>query len=149
MSLATTLALCVAVVDGTAGVGQVHSRVRTATDRDDAETAMVDAGAINSWEISVNPSRLHEGASAETRTALEVDILAHWKHDDAGNSRADFVTAIEAVMTRLADPEIGFPQIDEAGITLTERPDVPVRTRTGASAYRARLRFNLLDVEST
>lgn len=149
MTLATTRARLLTAISGTTDVGNVHSRIRDDLDRPDAEAAYIASGAVNSWEVSDTPRREHGGASAMDRTVLDVTVTAHYKADDANDSHGAFVTLLDAVMVRLMDPTVGFPQITEEGIQIVEAPDRPVRLRTGHSALRCVFRFTLWDVAST
>lgn len=149
MSLATTTAKIITVLTTGASCANVHSRVRNDLDRADAEAAMISAGAIQSWEVSAKPETVLEGCDGYYTTELEVEILAHWKADDANDSRAAFLAKLADVQAALMHRTSGFPQIKEPGVQVVEFTDTPIRLRTGQSAYRARLRFRLWNVSNT
>ena len=149
MTLATTIARMQSVLESVPQTGHVHDRIRTDVDRGIAEADYIHNGKVNCWEFSIATSGVHEGASADDRHEAEVLLVAHWEHDDQGNSHNDFVLALDAVIAALINPVSGFPQIGDERLAPQERPDKPIKLRTGQSAYRAVLRFVLLDVSST
>lgn len=149
MSLATTVARILSVVDGTTGVENVTDGRVTETVRSTAEAARnVSTGeVIQSWEVLATPKRVPHGADGFLETELDVEIVAHYAH--ASGTRATFRGLLDDVATRLADPAIGFPQLTPEGVTVPEFPEWPVKLPTGQSAYVARLRFALWDTSST
>lgn len=150
MTLATTRTKIQTVIDAVTGVDNVYVASLTKTRRADAEAArgVADATDLQSWEIVASPEVLHGGADGYRHTELDVEVVAHWVHTEASDSLGTFLAKLEAVMDALADPA-NFPQLDVEGVRMRERPDMPVKLPTGQSAYRARLAFRLLDVEST
>lgn len=148
MTLATTQAKILTVLSG-ATCANVHSRVRNDIDRADAEAALISGGAVQSWEVSSRPETVLEGCDGYYSTELDVEILAHWKAADAGDSRGAFMTQIAAVQAAILHRTNGFPQVKEPGVALVEFTETPIRLRTGQSAYRARLRFRLWNVSNT
>lgn len=149
MSLATTVARILSVVDGTTGVENVTDGRLTETVRPTAEAARnVSTGeVIQSWEVLATPKKALHGSDGFRETELDVEIVAHYAH--ASGTRATFRSLIDDVMERLADPSIGFPQITPDGVLVIEFPEWPVKLPTGQSAYVARLRFSLWDTSST
>lgn len=154
MSLTTTRTRVGTVLSSVSGIsggaGEVHDRIRDDLDRADAEGHLIGSGnVLNCWEYEVVPQVFHGGASAQYRTTAQVRIRAHYKADDANGSFNAFCDLIEAVALALMNPSSGFPQIAEGGVRVSERPSVPVKVRTGHSAYRAGLEFDLWDVVNT
>ncbi len=151
MSLATTRTHLVSVVSGVSGTANVRARFATDIDRADAEAALVAGGKVNVWEFAIAPRAVHGGASGLQRIACRVQGVALYQHAEglATPSFQTFVDLVEAVLTALVNPTTGFPQLDEGGVAVTELTETPVATRTGHSAYRARIEFGLLDVDNT
>lgn len=154
MSLSTTRDRVGTVLESVTGVGsnvgRIHNRIRNDLDRPDAEAHLIGAtNILNCWEYQVVPAAAHGGASGMNRATAHVTIRAHYKADDANGSFNAFCDLIEAVCLALLNPTSGFPQIDEGGVQVTERPSVPVKVRTDHSAYRAQIEFDLWDVLNT
>lgn len=145
MTLATTETALVDAVESVSGTANVRLAEATNINRDEAEDALQDdARNVNAWEILTNPDTRHEGIGNQ-RTELDVEIVAHWRHSESDDSRAEFGRMLDAVGRALL---IAIPQINEAGVTLTEKIRL-VRSRVGWSAYRAVLGFRLWDVDHT
>jgi hypothetical protein len=149
VSLATTVARILSVVDGTTGVENVTDGRVTETVRSTAEAARnVSTGEmIQSWEVLATPKRVPHGADGFLETELDFEIVAHYAH--ASGTRATFRSLLDAVMVRLADPAIGFPQLTPEGVTVPEFPEWPVKLPTGQSSWTARIRGSLSDTSST
>jgi len=149
MSLATTVARILSVIDGTTGVENVTDGRVTETVRSDAESARnVSTGeVIQSWEVLATPKPSLHGADGFTETELDVEVVAHYAHADG--TIATFRNLLDAVGLRLIDPAVGFPQVTAEGIVFSESPEWPVRLPTGQSAWRARFRFSLYDTSTT
>lgn len=149
MSLSTTRSRLTTVVSGVTGVGNVRARFATDIDRSDAETAIVASGKVNSWEFALQPRAVHAGASGLNRVALRVRGEALYQHAEGSDSFNAFVDLLASVMAALIEPTTGFPQVGEGGVQLVELTETPVKTRTGHSCYRARIEFDLTDVDNT
>lgn len=149
MSLSSTRTRLSTVVDGVSGVGNVRVYFGTPTVRADAEALLVSGGKVNSWEFAIKPSFQHGGASGMGRIVAAVSGEALYEHDEDGDSFNTFVGLLEAVLTALGNPVSGFPQLGEAGIRITELQPTPTLTRAGHSCYRARIEFDLTDVDNT
>lgn len=153
MSLSTTrtkVGTVIGAITGiTGGAGKVHAYVRDDFDRADAESDLMGSVGINCWEYAVVPDAMHGGASATDQLTAHVTIRAHYLAADASASFNTFVDLIALVLAALIDPVNGFPQIGEGGVRVTERPLLPVKVRTGHSAYRAVLELDLFDVTNT
>lgn len=149
MSLDTSVAHLVSVVDGTPGVENVTDGRIMETVRAAAEAARnVSSGeVIQSWEVLATPKRVPHGADGFLETELDFEIVAHYAQ--ASGTRATFRSLLDAVMIRLADPSIGFPQLTPEGVTLAEFPEWPVKLPTGQSSWTARIRGSLWDTSST
>lgn len=148
MTLATTRARILTILEG-AGCKNVHSRVRNQLERADAEESLIADGQVQAWEVSDKPEAMIEGCDGYYTTELEVEILAHWRANDAEDSRGEFVTQIVAAQAALLHRTDGFVQVKEPGVVLVELTETPIRLRTGQSAYRARLRFRLWNTSNT
>lgn len=151
MTVATTEATIATLLGNVSGVGEVHDRIRSATDRDLAEDYFIDdgTGEINCWEYQVDTETHHDGASGLIRTECVIEIVAHYAHDDANDSRGDFRDLLRTVSRALlATDGTGLISIKEPGVQLLEPPTL-VKIRTGHSAYRARLGLRLWDDELT
>lgn len=151
MSFASTRTKVGTVLAAATPNWRVHNRIRTDVDRADAESDLIssDLGYIACWEYDCTPSEIHGGATGYQRTAMRVRVRGTFKHDDANDSKNAFVDAMVLAMQALANPEVGFPQLDPKGILTTEEPRVPLKVRTDHSAYRCEFVFDLLDVETT
>lgn len=153
MSLSTTRTRVGTVLEAVAGIasgaGKVHSRIRDDLDREDAEADLMGSAGINCWEYEVVPRAEHQGASGYNRAVADVRIRAHYKADDEGGSFNAFCDLLEDACLALIDPTTGFPQMTEEGVRATEKPSVPVKLRTGHSAYRATFEFSLWDTSTT
>lgn len=150
MSLSTTRAKIVTIlVAAGCPSAVVHTRVRNDIDRADAEAAYISSGAVQSWEIIDRPEGVIEGCDGYYTTELDVELLAHWKADDANDSRGAFLAQIAAVQAGLLHRTTGFIQIKEPGVVVAEFTETPIRLRTGQSAYRARLRFRLWNTSNS
>lgn len=149
MSLSTTRSRLVAVVGGVAGIGNVRARFAFDIDRADAEAALIAAGKVNSWEFALQPRAVHGGASGLHRIAVRVRGEALYQHVESADSFNAFVDLLAAVMAALIEPTTGFPQVGEAGVALLELTEAPVKTRSGHSCYRARIEFDLDNVDNT
>lgn len=149
MSLSTTRTRIGTVVAGVTGVGNVRTRFATDIDRADAESALIASGKVNSWEFAVQPSALHGGASGMNRIVARVVGEALYQHAEGSDSFNAFVDLLEDVMAALIAPTTGFPQVTEGGVRLVQLSETPTKTRTGHSCYRARIEFDLSDVDNT
>lgn len=149
MSLATTVARILSVVDGTTGVANVTDGRVMETKRVEAEAArsVAIAELLQSWEVLPTPRKAIHGADGFLETELDVEIVAHYVQ--ASGTRATFRGLLDDVMERLATPSIGFPQLTPEGVILAEFPEWPVKLPTGQSSWVARLRFSLWDTSST
>lgn len=149
MTLATTVAKAVTVIDGTDGVENVYSAPLTEVVRSDAEDArgVAPGTYAQSWEVVAMPRVVHGGASGMLTTELDLEVIAHWRHADG--ALVAFRTVLASVMDRLADPSVGFPQLKPEGVLDLETPEMPVKLPTGQSAYRARFRLSLWNVVET
>lgn len=151
MSLSTSKSRLLSVIAGVSGVAAANVRARIATDVDraDAEAAYLSSGAVNAWECILVPFARHGGASSLYRTGARVKVYALFRATDSASGFEAFVAILENVMLALMQPVTGFPQIDEAGISMDELSETPVLLRTGHSAYRAAFSFVLSDVDNT
>lgn len=149
MSLSSTLTRLSTVVDGVSGVGNVRVYFGTPSVRADAEALLVAGGKVNSWEFAIKPSAVHGGASGMNRIVASVSGEALYEHKEGSDSFNTFVALLEAVLAALIAPVTGFPQVTEAGVRLVELQPTPTVTRAGHSCYRARIEFDLSDVDNT
>lgn len=149
MSLSSTRTRVVTVVGAVSGVGNVRARFATDIDRADAEAALISGGKVNSWEFAIQPGALHGGASGMNRIVARVRGEALYQHAEGSDSFNTFVDLLAVVMLALIDPITGFPQVTEGGVRLLELSETPTKTRTGHSCYRARIEFDLSDVDNT
>lgn len=149
MSLSTSRSRLASVVSGVTGVGNVRVRFAFDIDRADAEAALISGGKVNSWEFAMQPRAVHGGASGLNRIAVRVRGEVLYQHVESSDSFNAFVDLLAAVMAALIEPTTGFPQVGEAGVVLLELTEAPVKTRAGHSCYRARIEFDLDNVDNT
>lgn len=149
MTVATTESTIAAVLESVAGVGVVYDRIRTDTDRELAENYLTDdMNRINAWEFEADTETTHDGAGGLVRTEVVCEIVAHYRHDDENDSRGALRDLLRSVARALMDTSSGLVSIKPPGVVTLERPTL-VKTRTGHSAFRARLGFRTWDDELT